>query len=163
MSVIRITDSSGATYYDDATGSHLEKRKSEQENWDGWPPKVQQAWIETWTEEATGDSVTGVDGLALITTFLKDNKRRSMTSDTARRVLLVEVLSVPLSEAKAEKYTIEKSSKQVDLITAVRDVLGVPLATMATWAAGANADVVKEIRARAEAEKGSKVKATATT
>lgn len=151
MAVIRITDSTGATYYDLANGNHLDERKSALGDWDETPPKVQQAWIETWAEEASGDQLSGLESLQEITAFLKENKKRSGLSDTARRHLIVEVLSVPLTEAIEQKHTVGKSTKKFDLIDAVRENLGVPYATLASWAEKANAEVVEEIRKRADA------------
>lgn len=149
MAVIRTTDATGAVYYDLPDGSHLDSRKSSVPNWTDLPPKVQKGWIDTWAEEASKDEVSGVETLREITEFLKDNKKRSTTSDAARKQLLIEVLSVPLADALKEEY--EVGGKKVDLIAAAREYLGVPYATLASWAANADVEVMKEIRKRVEA------------
>lgn len=151
MDVIRVTDETGATYYDLAVGDHLDQRKSEVDSFDALPEKVQQAWLDTWAEQLTAQAVDGLEALAAITTYLRQNKKRSNKSEIARRQLVVKILSVPFAEAAKEQHTAGGSTKKVDLIAAVRETLGVPYATLAAWAKNVDDKaVVKEIEKRAK-------------
>lgn len=151
MDVARLTDETGATYYDLAGSNHFEERKASTKDFEKLPPKVQQGWIETWTEDAARDAVTGLEGVAAITAYLKDNKRRTQRSDAARRELIVQTLSVPLKEAEEAVYTVGESSKKLDLVAAMRETLGVSYQRLQEWCASVeSAEVVKLIEKRAK-------------
>ena len=151
MDVVQLTDETGAIYYDLAGGDHLEERKASIKGFEDLPPKVQQGWIETWTEDAARDAITGLEGVAAITAYLKENKRRTQRSDTARRQLIVQTLSVPLKEAERTVHTVGDSSKKLDLVAAMRETLGVSYQRLQEWCASIESpEVVKLIEKRAK-------------
>ncbi|OUE29485.1 hypothetical protein BFL35_14855 [Clavibacter michiganensis] len=151
MDVVQLTDETGATYYDLASGDHLEARKASVKDFDKLPPKVQQGWIETWTEEVAGDAITGLEGVAAITAYLKENKRRTQRSDAARRELIVQTLSVSLEEAEKEVHVVGGSAKKLDLVAAMRETLGVSYQRLQDWCASIESPgVVKLIEKRAK-------------
>lgn len=152
MPIFRMTDDQGATYFDRADGRHIEARKASVEGFDSLPARVQSAWIETWAEEPSGEEVGGLDGLAAVTSFLKQNKKRTAVSTDARQVLILEVLSVSLAQATREEHSVDGVASKVDLLAAVRQILGVSYSTLASWASDVpDVEIVKELKKRAEA------------
>lgn len=152
MAVFQVSDQTGATFFAAGGADFAEGRKKAVEGFDNLPPLVQKGWVAHWEAEASQDAVTGVDGIALITTFLKESKKRWLTSDAARRQLIVETLSVPLAEATSKSIIVGKGSAKLDLIAAVQKTTGVPYKTLASWAAEvSDKAVLKEIKKRAEA------------
>jgi len=134
MPAVRLTDASGVTYFDLPTGDHLKARKESIKDFDKLPEKVQRAWLDTWSEEAQSDAVSGVEGIAAMTEYLKASKRRTDATMAARKAVIVEALSVPLKEAREEVHTVGDSKTKFDLIAAVREVLGVGYSTLQSWA-----------------------------
>lgn len=98
MPAVRLTDATRATYFDVPGGEHLDSRREAVKEFNVLPAKVQQAWLVTWSEEAASDELTGVEGIATMTAYLKENNRRSEATTVARRAVIVETLAVPLKE-----------------------------------------------------------------
>jgi len=151
MPAVRLTDASGVTYFDLPTGVHLEARKKSVEGFESLPPKVQQGWLDHWSEQAKTEAMSGLEGIAAMTEYLKASKRRADSTTAARKAVIVETLSVPLAEARKEVHTVGDSKTKLDLIAAVREVLGVGYSTLQSWAGDVSPTEVRdEIDRRAD-------------